>query len=105
MWYSRSFFNLGAGGLPEQASMGMSVYQFAGNNPVSLNDPLGNKMTARLLDRGNGYYDFQGDHSFQSADPLSGSFMDAGNGGGKWLCFWRWSRRLLFFLECHFRYF
>ena len=47
-----------------EASIGMSVYQFAGNNPVMLNDPLGNKMTAGLWDRGNGYYDFQGDNLF-----------------------------------------
>jgi RHS repeat-associated protein len=76
-----------------EASIGMSVYQFAGNNPVMLNDPLGNKMTAGLWDRGNGYYDFQGEHhQQQSADPLAGTFMDAdyyggsggagGNGGG-----------------------
>jgi RHS repeat-associated protein len=66
-----------------EASMGMSVYQFAGNNPVSLNDPLGNKMTAGLWDRGNFYYDFPGEHhQQQSADPLAGTFMDAGNGGG-----------------------
>lgn len=69
-----------------EASIGMSVYQFGGNNPVSLNDPLGNLATAGLYDGRNGYYNFPGDHPDQSADPLAGTFMDAdffeGTAGG-----------------------
>ena len=34
-----------------EASIGMSVYQFGANNPVSFNDPLGNRQTGGYYSR------------------------------------------------------
>jgi|GEM_PF-4543698 len=76
--------------IKSEASVGMSVYQFGGNNPVSMNDPLGDKQTAGLYGGSNGYYNFNpGYHShdgagdFHFANPNDGpDWMNSGDDGG-----------------------
>ena len=73
-----------------EASAGMSVYQFGGNNPVSMNDPLGNRQTAGLYGGTNSYYNFNpGYNSHDKSgywhydNPNEGSsWMDSGDNGG-----------------------
>ena len=74
-----------------EASAGMSVYQFGGNNPVSMNDPLGDKQAAGLYGGTNSYYNFNprfNSHDkagyWHHDDPMSdaASWMDSGDDGG-----------------------
>ena len=76
--------------IKSEASAGMSVYQFGGNNPVSMNDPLGDKQTAGLYGGTNSYYNFNpGYNSHDKSgywhydNPNEGSsWMDSGDNGG-----------------------
>jgi len=73
-----------------ESTIGMSVYQFGGNNPVSMNDPLGDIQTAGLYGGSNSYYNFNpGHHSHDGggdwhfANPNDGpDWMDSGDDGG-----------------------
>ena len=78
-----------------EASAGISVYQFGGNNPVSMNDPLGDIQTAGYYSHPPGYRDYSlkepngsytdvNGNSWHGDDPLEGAsqWMDSGDDGG-----------------------
>ena len=65
-----------------EKSFGLSVYQFALNNPVSHNDPLGNFMHTPTQFYGEYYDKYMSMNSLEHMTGIGGGLFDPNNGGG-----------------------